>query len=1366
MEPLSDRIARLPPEKRALLELKLQRQRTANPPVEQQIGRRSGNSSPLSFAQERIWFLDQLEPESSFYNLPLCVSLNGSLNLEALEKALDGILSRHEALRTIINVADGEPSQVVSLNNFSLPVIDLSGYPDSEIQERTRQILDAEVRRPFDLSRDLMLRATLLKVGLEKHILLLVTHHVAFDGWSWRVLIREISTIYASWLEKQTYLLPELPIQCADFAIWQRQRLRGTLVEKQLSYWKQQLSGISVLQLPTDRPRPAIQTYRGAAESARFSGTLSEGLKSLSRTHGATLFMTLLAAFQTLLCFYSGQEDIAIGSPIAGRVRPETEGLIGVFINMLVLRGDLSGNPLFSDLLKRVRSMTFNAYENQELPFEELVKELHPTRDLSRSALFQVMFAYQNIPRQKLVLPGLAVHDVETHKNSANYDLSLYAANESEGLIATLEYNSDLFDAATIKRMLGHFETLLQAIATGPDRHIAELPLLTQAERNVLLVDWNNTKSGYSDDKCLQHLVEAQVERSPNAVAVAFEGRQLTYRELNSKANQLANHLRKLGVDREVPVGLCLERSLEMVIGLVGILKAGGAYIPLDPAYPRDRLAYILQNSQVAVLLTQQSLLQPLPLSHSANVLCIDSDWDRIAQQGTENPEGQGSPEDLAYIIYTSGSTGSPKGVQIPHRAVVNFMSSMQRQLQLTQKDALLAVTTLSFDIAGLEMFLPLIAGARIELASHEDAMDGTRLTQKLSSSGITLMQATPATWRLLIESGWHGSDNLKILCGGEAMPHDLAKPLRARCSTLWNMYGPTETTIWSTAHRVEAEDKSISIGRPIHNTQIYVLDSNLQPVPIGIPGELCIGGVGVARGYLHLPELTSEKFIPDPFSTESGARLYKTGDLARYLPDGSLDLVGRIDHQIKIRGFRIEPGEIESTLTQCPGVLQAVVVTREDTPDEKKLVAYLTTRPESSVTTPEVTSFLKTKLPEYMLPSAFVLLNELPLTPNGKIDRRALPAPDFTRPASEKSFVPARNHLERQIANIWENVLGVRPVGVQDNFFDLGGYSLLAVRVTRQIEKVFGKKLPVTALFQLPTVEQLAQLLSEGVPLAPWSSLVPLQPKGSRIPFFWIHGESSDAILPRYLGTDQPLYGVLHQGHDGRPAAYTRVEDIAAHYLSEIRTVQPTGPYFLGGYCFGGMLAFEIAQQLRKQGDQVALLVLLTPSRLIHDVGAFDSLKKDASLPKEISRHLQIVAELSPRERLKYVLQRTKVKTTQLPKAVTYPIRKRVENLLWKIYLRLGWLLPPSLRSPYILQVYFKAIDAYQPEVYPGRVIIYRSTPMWSAITAGDTEVHEVPGNHTDILREPYVREWAEGLRSYLEQAQASTAASKSPLT
>ena len=1033
---------------------------------------------PLSFAQQRLLFLDQFEPNSALYNMSTALQVSGPLNVEALQESFNTIVSRHEVLRTTFTIVDGVPVQVIAHNRLAeLNMIDLSHVSAAEREGEVLRLVKAEGSRPFNLSSDLMLRATLLNLEPTEHILLIVLHHIASDGWSIGVLSRELTALYETFSTGKSSSLPELPIQYADYAVGQRQWLQGKVLEAQLFYWKKQLQGVPVLQLPTDRPRPAIQTFRGARRSLMLPKTLSDELKVLSRKQGVTLFMTLLAAFQTLLHRYSGQEDIVVGSPIAGRTRSAVEGLIGFFVNTLVLRTTLSGNPSFRELMARVREVALDAYDHQDLPFEALVEKLNPDRDLSHSPLFQVMFALQNVPTSTLELLGLTVSFVKVDSRTAKLDLSLFMVEAADSLTASLEYNIDLFEEATISRMLVHFQTLLEGIAADPDRRLSGLPILTDAEKQQLLVQWNDAKSNYPKDKCIHELFEAQVDRSPNAVAVVFEDKQLTYRELNRRANQLAHHLRNLGVGPEALVGLCVERSLEMVVALLGILKSGGAYVPLDPTYPSERLAFMLADAQVSVLLTQQQLVEKLS-AHRAPLVCLEAEWTGLAGESQDNPVSSVAAANLAYVIYTSGSTGKPKGVQITHRALVNFLHSMRQRPGLTSQDTLLAVTTISFDIAGLELYLPLTVGARVVMVRREVAADGRELSEKLSSSGATVMQATPATWRLVLEAGWQGSRQVKILCGGEALPRELANQLLDRGASLWNLYGPTETTVWSAVYAVESSGGTVFVGRPIANTQIYILDRYRQPVPVGVPGELYIGGDGVARGYVSRPELTEEKFIPNPFSDEQGVRLYKTGDLARYLPDGNIEFLGRVDHQVKIRGFRIELGEIEAVLSQHATVREAVVVAREDVPGEKRLVVYVVPSQEPAPTTSELRGFLQQKLPDYMVPSIFVMLEVLPLTPSGKVDRRALPVPAQSRLKLESSFVAPRTQVEELVAGIWAQVLKLEQVGIEDNFFELGGHSLLAMQVVSRIRGAFEVELPLRDLFERPTVAGLAERL------------------------------------------------------------------------------------------------------------------------------------------------------------------------------------------------------------------------------------------------------------------------------------------------
>ncbi|MEG4490504.1 amino acid adenylation domain-containing protein [Microcoleus sp. D3_18_C4] len=1062
---------------------------------------------PLSFAQERLWFFDQLEPGNPFYNLCGAVRITGQLNAEALRQSIEKIIERHEILRTAFAAVEGQPIQVVAAaGDFQMPLIDLSSRSPDDRQAEVQRLSAEEARAPFDLGQSSLLRAKLLRLGETEHVLLLTVHHIIFDGWSLGVFLRELAEFYQAFSSDRLPLLSPLPIQYADFATWQRQQLQGEILETQLAYWKQQLSGsLPILNLPTDFPRPAVQTFQGARQTWELPKDLSLALAGLGQQEKATLFMTLLAAFKTLLYRYTGQTDILIGSPIASRNLREIESLIGFFVNTLVLRSDLNGNPTFRELLRSVREVALGAYAHQDVPIEKLVEELQPERDLSYSPLFQVGFALQNGLTQTLELPGLTLNSHEIDTETANFDLTLFLEETERGLTATWEYSTNLFQPSTIARMHGHFQILLEGIIGNADTRISELPLLSDRDRHQLLIEWNNTQVDYPKDSTIHQLFEAQVDRNPDTIAVVFEDQKLTYRELNERANQVAHYLQKLGVKPEVLVGICTERSLDMIVGLLGILKAGGAYVPIDPSYPLERIAYILSDARVKILVTEQKMLALLP-EQEAQLVCLDADWGRISQQSQANPDQRANSDNLAYTIYTSGSTGKPKGVQIYHQSLVNFLNSMREAPGLTESDILLAVTTICFDIAALEIYLPLMVGAKIVLASREVTANGELLLSTLQNCGVTVLQATPATWRLLLAAGWESSPQLKMLAGGEALPRELADRLLEKGGSLWNMYGPTETTVWSTTCHVNAlesrhrrQNVPETIGRPIANTEIYILDGNLQAVPVGIVGELHIGGDGLARGYLNRPELNAEKFISHPFRDRPGARLYKTGDLARYLSDGNIEYVDRIDNQVKVRGFRIELGEIEAALSQHPNVRQAVVVVREDEPGNKCLVAYAVLSQEGAIAASELRSFLKEKLPEYMLPSAFVLLDALPLTPNGKVDRKALKAPDTENFPLNAALAP-RTPEEQLLAEIWSNVLGVKQIGIGDNFFELGGHSLLATQLIAKVRETFQVELPLRSLFQSPTVESLAEAIAiakaqqaiESRPIAQLPEIVP----------------------------------------------------------------------------------------------------------------------------------------------------------------------------------------------------------------------------------------------------------------------------------
>jgi len=1043
---------------------------------------RTGELS-LSFAQERLWFLHQMEPESSAYHLFNGIRLHGPLNVAVLERTLQEIVRRHEILRTTFEPVDGRPRQRIAPFTFSLSMTDLSALNNQEQAAAVEQVASDTAHKPFDLEAGPLLRAKLLRLGDEEHVLLFTMHHIISDGWSSTVLVREVAALYEAFGAGLPSPLPELPLQYADYAMWQRDWLQGEVLAEHLAYWRQQLADAPQLELPTDRPHPAVQTFNGAAISFALSKDLSTALGALSRHAGTTLYMTLLAAFALLMSRYSGQTDVVLGSDTANRTRVETEGLIGFFVNMLVLRLNLEGNPRFTELLRRVREVSLGAYAHQELPFEKLVEELHVPRELSRNPLFQVLFTLQNSSRYQLEVPGLRLESMPAGGRPAKFDLTLAMRESAEGLLGVFEYNTDLFDATTVQRMAGHFETLLTAIVDDPQQRLSALRIITDDERRRLLSDWAETRGSMLDVECAHQLFEKQAAVLPEAEAVRCGSTTLTYGELNRRSNQLANYLRSIGVGPDVPVALCLGRSAVMVIGILGVLKAGGAYVPLDPGDPLERLSMILEETKTPVVLTESLFAEQLPFSWG-QVLCLDTDWNLIGTQ-PEATEHTAQAENLAYIIYTSGSTGRPKGVMVSHRGLVNYLSWCTGAYRVSEGLGAPSHSPLSFDLTVTSLLSPLCAGRTVTILPDEIA--GAGLAESLrSESGYSLVKITPAHLALLANSiPDNASEWAKaIVIGGEMLTFETLKPWRARLpqTRFINEYGPTETVVGCCVYEVTAETVNgaggVPIGRPITNTRMYVLDAGFEPVPMGVAGELYIGGFGLARGYLDRPDQTAERFVPDPFSREPGARLYRTGDLARYLPDGNFDFLGRSDQQVKLRGYRIELGEIENILARHSAVREAVVTVREDVPGDRRLVAYIVAHDNRDCSASELRNYLKERLPEYMTPSSFVFLDALPLTANGKVDRRALPSPDGSRPEWETEYLAPRTPLEEVLAGVWAELLSIEQVGVHDNFFVLGGHSLLATQLLARLLTMFKVELPLITVFQSPTIAEFAEAL------------------------------------------------------------------------------------------------------------------------------------------------------------------------------------------------------------------------------------------------------------------------------------------------
>jgi len=1025
---------------------------------------------PLSFAQQRIWFLHQMDSQNPAYNESPTIRLTGSLNIEVLEQSLNAIIERHEILRTTFPMIDGKPIQkILPSLQINLLVVNLQDLPSNQIEE----IIAQELQKPFDLTQAPLVRFTLLDLGQESYILVPVIHHIIIDGWSKGIFFKELSYFYQSFLSKTPVNLPQLPIQYADFAVWQRQWLQGEILENQLNYWQKQLADAPpLLELPTDQPRPSIPTFQGHTLNFQIDPDLTDKLKTLSQRSGVTLFMTLLATFTTLLFRYSHQEDILIGTPVANRNRQEIEPLMGFFVNTLVMRNSLQGNPTFWELLQQVRQSVLGAYANQDVPFEQVVDVLQIERSLSYNPLFQVMFALQNAPLGDLNLPGLKATSLAVENVRVKFDLSL-VLEETETEKGTYlegfwEYSSDLFTAERITRLVGHFQTLLKGIVTNPQQQVGELPLLMEAEKQQLLVDWNQTESPYPKNKCIHQLFEEQVTKNPDAIAIIYEQESLSYQQLNQKANQLAHYLQSLGVKLDELVGICVERSPLFIIGILGILKAGAAYLPLDSNYPLERLIYMLQDSDLSVLLTQENIANNISFT-GIQTIKLDHDWPIISQQDTVNPISDVKPENLAYIIYTSGSTGKPKGVLIAHKGVCNLITQERQLFDIKPQSRILQFASFSFDASVSEIFMALLSGASLVMGNSDSLLPGENLLNLLKKQKITLTTLPPSALTVMPPEKLPHLQTLII--GGEASSAEL---LSKWCQNynLFNGYGPTESTVCTTFALIQSPEQKPFIGKPIGNLQVYILDPNLNPVPIGVNGELYIGGEGLAKGYLHQPTLTQSKFIANPFGNDSNSRLYKTGDIVRYSSDGNIEFINRIDNQVKIRGFRIELGEIEAVLTQHPQVRKGIVIVREDELGTKRLYAYII--PETTeLTSGELRLFLQNKLPHYMLPAFLIFLEAFPLTTNGKIDRRALPEPEIKLDNTTNKVIPS-TEIEKTLADIWQTVLGLKQVSINDNFFELGGDSILAIQIIAKANQA-GLQITPNQLFSHQTISQLA---------------------------------------------------------------------------------------------------------------------------------------------------------------------------------------------------------------------------------------------------------------------------------------------------
>jgi amino acid adenylation domain-containing protein len=1317
---------------------------------------------PTSFAQQRLWFLDQIEPGSSAYNVPSVTWLKNELDVAALERSINEIVRRHEVLRTTFRAVEGEPMQVISpALRVTLPVIDLSQLEEPLRTQTAESIADEEAGRGFDLARGPLLRSMVVRCGEDEHCLLLTMHHIISDGWSMGILMKEVTILYKAYKNGLQSPLPELPIQYADYAHWQREWLQGETLETEIRYWKKQLDNApAVLALPTDRPRSALRSNRSAAITIELSDKVSEQLNQVCRREGVTMYMVLLAGFVVLLARHAGTNDIVVGTPAAGRGRVETEGLIGFFINTLVLRVKVAGDESFSGLLKRVRDIALDAQAHQNLPFEKLVQELQPERSWSHTPIFQVVFAFNNIEKIEKgesspdgAAAGAVGRTTKAPTAEAKFDLHMFLRDVAGRIKGIVEYSADLFNEPTVIRMSEHYKRLLEAVASDPAQRVSELPIIGEAERRRLLVEWSGTRSDYPSESCVHELFRAQAVKTPDSIALRYEAEHLTYAELDARSNRLAHLLRSRGVGYESVVAVLMERSLELVVSLLAVLKAGAAYLPLDLSSPRERLAFMLEDAGAAVVLTQQSLQDILP-EGVEHVIRLDADSGAIDASSADDLDACLAGGNLAYVNYTSGSTGRPKGVRIIHRGVVRLVKETN---YADFSGVFLQLAPASFDAATFEVWGALLNGGEL-VVMPAGTPSLAAIAEVIERYHVTTLWLTAALFQQMVDFHPDALRGVRLLlAGGDVLPVEQVRKVISNLgdNKLINGYGPTENTTFTCCHVMSSRtrvDWTVPIGRPITNTQVYVLDARMGPVPIGVSGELYIGGDGLARDYLRRPGLTAERFLPDPFSTEGGARLYRTGDLARFCADGEIEFLGRSDHQVKVRGFRVELGEIEAALAKHPDVRQAVVVARDGAGSATQLVAYVVC--ERGVEASELQQYLREQVPEYMVPGWILMLDEMPLTPNTKIDRDALSKRDLPGLGLTDEFVAPRDVLEFKVTEIWEKVLDVRPIGVRDNFFNLGGHSLAAVRLMAQLRDAFGRELPLSILFQNGTVEQLASMLREQPGSLPESPLVGIKTSGARPPFFCVHPIGGNVLcystLAQHLGADQPFYGLQSMNMSDDSAAPLSLEESAAHYIKAMREVQPRGPYFLGGWSLGGVLAFEIARQLHEQRRHTALLALMDSWAPLEENKPREVVTDDAKLLAHLARSYKMslpdddVSWLDSDEQVESVLERAKK----------------------------AHLLPPEVGAAWLrrlLELHRNSLSAvldYEPAIYPGRITLFRaersaardSAPDdwgWGRLSAEPVSVHAVPGDHHTMLSEPHVQTLAGLLAAQLEAAQ-----------
>jgi amino acid adenylation domain-containing protein len=1305
----------------------------------------------LSFAQQRLWLLAQLQGSSASYNMPIALQLEGNLNIAALHSSLAYLLNRHESLRMYFPTVAGQPHVALGTWDWEEFFIDT---PCLNIQN----LINSFIQEVFDLNTGPLFKAKLLALSDRKFVLLINMHHIISDGWSMGVFVRELRQAYIAFSQSQIPDLSPLPIQYSDYANWQRNWLNGEVLQTQINYWKNQLKdALPLLELPTDFPRPALQSYRGGRDRYSFSPDLTLAIKTLSQQQRVSLFMILLAAFSILLSRYSRQEDLCIGSPIANRTHSQTEGLIGFFVNTLILRNQIKPEQNFIDFLEQTRQTCLDAYSHQDIPFEYLVEQLQPERSLSHNPLFQVMLALENNESPDLSLPALNIEWLPLTYPFAKFDLTLLVRESDRQLDLTWEYATDLFEKQTIQRMAAQFEVLVQGIVEKPDRPLSTLSLITKAELQQLQ-SWNQTQTSYPEEQTFVDLFVQQVIKNPHNIALVFETQQLTYQQLNQKANQLAYYLRQnYQIQPETLVGICVERSLQMIIGVLGIWKAGAAYLPLDPNYPQERIEFMLKDSGVSILLTQSSLVNSLPLTQlKSSIICLDRE--SFASPLTENPTPQCKPDNLAYVIYTSGSTGQPKGVMIEHRGLVNLTLAIDKTLQITPESRVLQFASFSFDASIWEITTTLAAGASLYLAKKETLFPSQILINYLTNHKISHLTLPPSVLSLLPPTALPNCQT--IVVAGETCPAELVNQW-TKGRRLFNGYGPTESTVCASIGLCEPNGKKPAIGQPLPNIRIYILDTNHQPLPPGIPGELCIAGIGLARGYLNRSELTNEKFIHiELFGKKE--RIYKTGDLARWDFAGNLEYLGRIDEQIKLRGFRIELHEIETILLQHSAVKEAIV-TLYKTANNQSLIAYVTGINDDLPT--QLKKYLKLRLPDYMIPTQIIRLDKLPLTTNGKVNRQALPTPNSIVTSLTE---PPRNTVEQQLAQIWSAVLECQNMGIHDNFFDLGGHSLLAIKLLNNIHQVFNQQLSLSSLFQNPTIAQLAEQLSNPEIQQPNSNLLLLQPQGNATPLFCLPGANGHGFYFRdlaiNLGTQRPIYALETPGRDGSSPLPNSVATHASQLINLLRQQQPKSPYILVGYSSGCAVAFEMASQLEQQGETVSLLVILdaglvSQPKFFTDKTELDwiwQLIRRIEVLKGVSLGLKyddLVAQPDDKARWDLAAEYLHRKNI-LPEHSTLSLLKTNMKVMKVLTLNYANYRPTHpISAPIVL---FRAQEVKDIVLQEIQAFSNYDLPDWGwqVYTKKPVQVISVPGNHGQMLYEPNVQILAKSLH-YLIQNQ-----------